>query len=36
VAYLFGEEPSIQIHDDLQRFKQLMETGQVSRGDCSQ
>jgi uncharacterized membrane protein len=34
IAHLFGEEPSIQIQDDLQRFKQLMETGQVSTGDC--
>jgi uncharacterized membrane protein len=28
VAWLLGEEPSIQIRDDLQRFKQLMETGE--------
>ena len=28
-AKLFGEEPSIQIDDDLQRFKSLMETGRV-------
>jgi uncharacterized membrane protein len=27
VAWLLGEEPSIQIRDDLQRFKQLMESG---------
>lgn len=26
VAWLLGEEPSLQIHEDLQRFKQVMET----------
>jgi uncharacterized membrane protein len=30
VAWLFGEEPSVQIREDLQRFKQLMETGAIS------
>jgi len=35
IAHLFGEEPSIQVRDDLQRFKQLMETGQVPIGDCA-
>ncbi len=30
VAKLFGEEPSQQIESDLRRFKQLMETGEVS------
>ena len=29
VASLFGEEPTIQVHEDLRRFKQLMETGEV-------
>jgi len=29
VARLFGEEPSVQIHEDLRRFKQLMETGEI-------
>jgi uncharacterized membrane protein len=29
IAWLFGEEPSQQIHEDLRRFKQLMETGEV-------
>jgi uncharacterized membrane protein len=29
VAKLFGEEPQQQVRDDLRRFKQLMETGQV-------
>jgi uncharacterized membrane protein len=30
VAKLFGEEPSQQIREDLNRFKQLMETGEIS------
>lgn len=30
IAKLFGEEPSIQIKDDLRRFKQLMETGEIA------
>jgi len=29
VAKLFGEEPSQQIQEDLQRFKQLMEAGEI-------
>jgi uncharacterized membrane protein len=29
VARLFGEEPDQQIHDDLLRFKQLMEVGEI-------
>jgi uncharacterized membrane protein len=29
VAWLFGEEPSVQIREDLRRFKQLMETGEI-------
>lgn len=29
VASMFGENPRQQIHEDLQRFKQLMETGDV-------
>jgi uncharacterized membrane protein len=28
-AWLFGREPSIQIRDDLRRFKQLIETGEI-------
>lgn len=28
LAWLTGEEPSNQIHEDLRRFKQLMETGE--------
>jgi uncharacterized membrane protein len=30
IASLFREEPSQQIADDLRRFKQLMETGEIS------
>ena len=33
VARLFGEEPSVQIREDLQRFKQLMETGKSLKID---
>ena len=29
VARLSGEEPSLQIREDLQRFKEMMETGRV-------
>jgi uncharacterized membrane protein len=29
VAWLFGEEPSQQIHEDLRRFKALLETGEI-------
>ncbi len=29
VAKLFGEEPSQQIQEDLRRFKQLMEAGEI-------
>lgn len=32
VAKLLGEEPEIQIEDDLRRFKQLAETGQITAG----
>jgi uncharacterized membrane protein len=30
VAKLFGEEPQMQIKDDLRRLKQLIETGEVA------
>ncbi|MGZ3236860.1 MAG: SRPBCC family protein [Burkholderiaceae bacterium] len=30
VAKLFGEEPAIQVDDDLRCFKQLLETGEVT------
>ena len=33
IAWLFGEEPEQQIHEDLHRFKQLMETGEISISD---
>ena len=33
VAWLFGEEPAQQIKEDLRRFKQLMETGEVPLSD---
>ena len=35
LAKLFGEEPQQQAKDDLRRFKQVMETGQVVRSDGS-
>jgi uncharacterized membrane protein len=35
-AKIFGEEPSQQIRDDLRRFKQVLETGEVLRSDGSQ
>jgi uncharacterized membrane protein len=35
IAKLFGEEPSMQVKDDLRRFKQIMETGEVVRSDGS-
>jgi uncharacterized membrane protein len=34
VARLFGENPEQQITEDLGRFKQLMETGQVATGEA--
>jgi uncharacterized membrane protein len=33
VAKLFGEEPSTQLHDDLRRFKNVVETGEVVRSE---
>jgi len=35
VAKLLGEEPTQQIRDDLRRFKQVMETGEVVLSDGS-
>lgn len=35
VAKLFGEEPNQQISDDLRRFKQIVETGEIARSDGS-
>ena len=34
VARLFGEEPGQLVRDDLRRFKQVMETGDVVRSDA--
>jgi uncharacterized membrane protein len=33
IAWLFGKEPDQQIHEDLHRFKQLMETGEIPLSD---
>jgi uncharacterized membrane protein len=30
IAKLFGEEPSVQVRDDLRRFKQVIETGEIT------
>jgi uncharacterized membrane protein len=30
VARLFGEDPDRQVREDLRKFKQLMETGEVT------
>jgi uncharacterized membrane protein len=35
IAKLFAEEPGQQLRDDLRRFKQVMETGEVVRSDGS-
>ncbi len=35
IAKLFGEEPSQQLYDDLRRFKQIIETGEVLKSDAS-
>lgn len=35
VAKLLGEEPDAQVRDDLRRFKQVMETGEVVKSDGS-
>jgi uncharacterized membrane protein len=35
VAKLLGEEPSSQVRDDLRRFKQVMEVGEVVRSEGS-
>lgn len=29
IAWMFGEEPTIQVREDLRRFKQLIETGEI-------
>ena len=35
LAKLFGEEPAVQVKDDLRRFKQIVETGEIVRSDGS-
>ncbi|MFF5056453.1 SRPBCC family protein [Micromonospora sp. NPDC000663] len=35
VAKLFGEEPEQQVRDDLRRFKQVLEAGEVVRSEGS-
>ena len=35
IAKIFGEEPAIQLKDDLRRFKNIAETGEVMRSDGS-
>jgi uncharacterized membrane protein len=35
VAKLLGEEPTVQVKDDLRRLKQLMETGEIVRSEGS-
>jgi uncharacterized membrane protein len=35
VAKLFGEEPNQQVANDLRRFKQVMEVGEVVRSEAS-
>jgi uncharacterized membrane protein len=35
VAKLFGENPAQQVSDDLRRFKQLIETGEIARSEGS-
>jgi uncharacterized membrane protein len=35
IAKLFGEEPGQQLDDDLRRFKQIMEIGEVVKSDAS-
>ena len=33
VAFMLGENPETQVRDDLRRFKQVLETGEVTRSD---
>jgi uncharacterized membrane protein len=35
IAKLLGKEPGQQVQDDLRRFKQIMETGEVVQSDAS-
>jgi uncharacterized membrane protein len=34
IAKLFGKEPKVQARHDLRRFKQLMETGEISTSEA--
>jgi uncharacterized membrane protein len=36
MARLFGEHPDQQLQDDLRRFKQVMETGEIARSEASE
>ena len=35
VAKIFGENPQQQVRDDLRRFKQVIETGEITRSDSN-
>ena len=35
IAKLFGKEPGQQVQEDLRRFKQLIETGEIARSEAS-
>jgi uncharacterized membrane protein len=35
VAKIFGEEPEQQVHSDLHAFKQIMETGEITRSEAT-
>jgi uncharacterized membrane protein len=35
IAKLFGEEPEQQVSDDLRRFKQVIETGEIVRSSAT-
>jgi uncharacterized membrane protein len=34
-AKLFGKAPDQELHDDLRRFKQVMELGEIMQSDAS-
>ena len=36
LARLFGEHPDQQLQEDLRRFKQVMETGEIARSEASE
>ncbi len=36
VASLFGERPDQQLQEDLRRFKQVMETGEIARSEAGE